>query len=182
MANSCVVFLLVVLFMHAYISCRLVYSWPFDEAHINEAGLVERVDKRAPLLLWELADTPWHSDSQRKFLAAYQALTWLLAFCLAAIVVVKVLKLWAIKEWLRSKVFGVRSEAVYREKHAMTYSGVQNIAGYCPSLHVREGGGRDVLLCCDVSEMLPRYLPETHCKYTHENTNLTDDVSDSSWQ
>lgn len=121
MANSFVIALLVVLCMHAYMSCRLVYSWPYDEAFINEEGLVERVDKTAPLLLWEVAnrDTRWHSDTQGRFVSVYRALTWLLACCLVLILVAKGLHLcslldrvhaWRRERKMRGKGKGRRGE------------------------------------------------------------------------
>jgi hypothetical protein len=152
MANSCVISLLVVLFVHAYASSRVVYSWPFDEAYVNDEGLVEKVNKRAPFVLWEMTNTDWHSDAQTKYLAAYRSLTWLLGLLLGGIVIVKTLKLWNLKECLRASVYGERSEIIRRGNHDITYSGVQQISSYCPSVTLREGGGREVLLLGEVSE------------------------------
>ena len=228
LATSCVVALLVVLCLHAYMSCRLVFSWPFDEAFINEEGLVERVDKRPPLLLlWDMADRDplWHSHDQRRFLRAYVTLTRLLAGCLVVILVVKILRLGPLLEWLwlwlrRRQIRGgveddmfscahqgrgkhsmqnareSESERQKRNQHqtmderrekehtpqpVMRYSGVQHIGSYCPRLGLGEEQGQgdgDVLLCCDVSEVLSRYLPETRSEHKDEDTNLAAYVRD----
>jgi hypothetical protein len=178
LADSFIIGLLMVLCLHACISCRVVYSWPFDEAFVNAAGLVEGVDKSPPLLLCAQreAETHWHSAEQGRFLVAFQLLAWALALLVLGVAAVRVCGFWALKEWLRSRVHGARSEEeeVRRQSHAVPYSGVHGISAYCPV--VRQGGGRELLLCCDVSNAMPRYVPETRCKLEHEHTNLTDDV------
>ena len=176
MANSFIIGLLVTLFIHVCVSSRIVYSWPFDEAYVNDDGLIETADKAPPLLLWRAIIKPWHTDLQTLFLVLYLTVGWALALCLLGVVIVKRCNLWALKEWIRARVVGSRRQACYRDSRtAISYSGVHVMSSYCPV--IREDGGRELLLNCDTSEMLPRFLPVAHCKFHHESANLTDHVS-----
>ena len=173
-ANNVVVFMLVVLLIHSYNSSRLVYGWPFDEAYINEKGLVERVNKKSAQMIWSAGKARWHSKIQTQLFFTYKVLGLFLLVSVIFIIFIRIFRLWSLKEWFVAKVFGPRIEIYRKEGQEVAYSGVQRTSSYCPL--VRQRGDREVVLCCDTSEMLPRYLPDTHSKYCHEKGNIALDV------
>ena len=58
---------------HMYVTMRLIYSWPMDQAYWNETEQTyEKVDKYPSYSFWDMTIQPWHSTVQRQVLVAYQ--------------------------------------------------------------------------------------------------------------
>lgn len=89
MAKTVRTYTLFALAVHMYITCRFIYSWPFDEVQRLSTGVFKKVNKRAPLFLLDMKTQPWHSNSQEALLRTYKIAAAVIICCVFFIVVVE---------------------------------------------------------------------------------------------
>ena len=72
MAKTVRTYTLFALAVHMWITCRFIYSWPFDEVQALEGDLYKQVNKRAPFYLLQMTTQEWQTDAQQSLLLMYR--------------------------------------------------------------------------------------------------------------
>lgn len=72
MAKTVRTYTLFAVAVHMWMTCRFIYSWPFDEVEELSSGVFRRVNKRAPYFLLAMKPQSWHSSKQADLLKMYR--------------------------------------------------------------------------------------------------------------
>jgi len=133
---------------HMYITLRMIYSWPMDNAYKNNDGDYVKIDKYPPYNVLTYQAQDWHTDSQKSLIQLYK-------ICFIVVAVVTAL-LWIFIP-LYQFVSRMFCKTVYPQSDAegVGFSKLQSVMAYVPLLKV----SRERFICSYMEGIQPQNRP-----------------------